>query len=140
MDEEKDVLKEYFHKTYLLNQNKVDRIIEEKAENYIDLYKYQSFFLNVNPKISLKTKKQKTKKNLVMPLIQWSHILIVKQMNQWKRISKRIRTSSDEEDDDNSDDDNESDKSSDEDLPDIEEDTSNSRKRKWEFSSLYETS
>ena len=36
-EEEKDVLKAYLHKTYSLNQNKVDRIIEEKAENYIDL-------------------------------------------------------------------------------------------------------
>ena len=37
-------------------------------------------------------------------------------------------TSSDEEVDGNSDDDNESDKSSDEDIPDVEEDTTNSRK------------
>ena len=67
-EEEKDVLKAYLHKTYSLNQNKVDRIIEEKAENYIDLDKYQSFFLNKNPKISLKNKKYL--QNLVMPLMK----------------------------------------------------------------------
>ena len=49
-EEEKDVLKAYLHKTYSLNQNKVDRIIEEKAENYIDLDKYQSFFLKYQSK------------------------------------------------------------------------------------------
>ena len=54
--------------------------------------------------------------------------------------SVNYSTSSDEADDDKSDDDNESDKSSDEDLLDVEEDTTNSRKRKCEFSSLDETS
>ena len=49
-EEEKDVLKAYLHKTYSLNQNKVDRIIEEKAENYIDLDKYQNFFLKYQSK------------------------------------------------------------------------------------------
>ena len=44
-EEEKDVLKAYLHQTYPLSQNKIDRIIEEKAENYIDLDKFQSFFL-----------------------------------------------------------------------------------------------
>ena len=49
-EEEKDVLKAYLHQTYPLSQNKIDRIIEEKAENYIDIDKYQSFFLRYQSK------------------------------------------------------------------------------------------
>ena len=50
------------------------------------------------------------------------------------------RSSDHDEDDDNTDDDNERDESSDGDLPHVEEDTTISRKRKCEFSTLDETS
>ena len=53
-EEEKDVLKAYLHKTYPLTQLKVNRIIEEQAEKYIDFDKYQRFFSNTNKKISQK--------------------------------------------------------------------------------------
>ena len=54
--------------------------------------------------------------------------------------SVNYSTTSDVEDDDITDDDKESDKSSDEDLPGVKEDTTSSRKRKCEFSTLDETS
>ena len=67
-EEEKDVLKAYLHKTYSLNQNKVDRIIEEKAENYIELDIYQSFFLKYQSKNF--SEKRKHLQSLVRPLVK----------------------------------------------------------------------
>ena len=135
-EEEKDVLKAYLHKTYSLNQNKVDRIIEEKAEHYIDLDKYQSFFLKYQSKNFTEKLKKPTKLSKASDEVKQ----FFDQEASEAKESVNYSTSSDEEDDDNTDDNNESDKSSDEDLPGVEEDTSGSRKRKCEFSTLDETS
>ena len=55
--------------------------------------------------------------------------------------TKEYYSSSEEEDDDNDDNDRESEKSnSDEELPEMEKNTSSTRKRKCEFSTLDETS
>merc|ERR1712074_90039 len=113
-EEEKDVLKAYLHRTYSLNQNKVDRTIEEKAEHYIDFDKYQSFFLKYQSKNF--SEKLKTPKKLSNASDE-----VKSYFNSEAKESVNYSTSSDEEDDDNSDDDNESDKSSDENLPDVEE-------------------
>ena len=135
-EEEKDVLKAYLHKTYSLNQNKVDRIIEEKAENYIDLDKYQSFFLKYQSKNFSEKLKKPTKLSKASDEVKQ----FFDQEASEAKESVNYSTSSDEEDDDITDDDNESDKSSDEDPPDLEKDTTSSRKRKCEFSTLDDSS
>ena len=135
-EEEKDVLKAYLHKTYSLNQNKVDRIIEEKAENYIDLDKYQSFFLKYQSKNFSEKLKKPTKLSKASDEVKQ----FFDQEASEAKESVDYSTSSDEEEDDNTEDDNENDKSSDEDLPGEEEDTTSSRKRKCEFSTLDEIS
>ena len=135
-EEEKDVLKAYLHKTYSLNQNKVDRIIEEKADNYIDLDKYQSFFLKYQSKNFSEKLEKPTKLSKASDEVKQ----FFDQEASEAKESVNYSTSSDEEDDDNTDADNESDKSSDEDLPALEEDTTSSRKRKCEFSTLDEIS
>ena len=43
-EEEKDVLQAYLRKTYPLTKEKINRIIEEKLDRYIDMEKYKSFF------------------------------------------------------------------------------------------------
>ena len=45
-EEEKDVIKKYLSQEYpLINSQKINKIIEEKADKYIDIDKYKSFFL-----------------------------------------------------------------------------------------------
>ena len=132
-EEEKEVLKAYLHKTYPLSQHKVERIIEEKNEKFIDFDKYQSFFLKFQSKNF--TEKLKAPKKLSNASDE-----VKSYFDSEAKESVNYNTSSDEEDDDITDDDNESDKSSDEDPPDLEKDTTSSRKRKCEFSTLDETS
>ena len=133
-EEEKDVLKAYLHKTYSLNQNKVDRIIEEKAENYIDLDKYQNFFLKYQSKNFSEKLKKPTKLSKASDEVKQF-------FDQEASETKEYYSSSEEEDDDNDDNDSESEKSnSDEELPEMEKNTSSTRKRKCEFSTLDETS
>ena len=126
-EEEKDVLKAYLHKTYSLNQNKVDRIIEEKAENYIDLDKYQNFFLKYQSKNFSEKLKKPTKLSKASDEVKQ----FFDQEASEAKESVNYSTSSDEENYDNTDDGNESDKSS---------DTTSSRKKKCEFSTLDEIS
>ena len=133
-EEEKDVLKAYLHKTYSLNQNKVDQIIEEKAENYIDLDKYQNFFLKYQSKNFSEKLKKPTKLSKASDEVKQF-------FDQEASETKEYYSSSEEEDDDNVDNDSESEKSnSDEELPEMEKNTSSTRKRKCEFSTLDETS
>ena len=43
-EEEKDVIKKYLSQEYpLINSQKINKIIEEKADKYIDIDKYKSF-------------------------------------------------------------------------------------------------
>ena len=45
-EEEKDAIKKYLGQEYpLINSQKINKIIEEKADKYIDIDKYKSFFL-----------------------------------------------------------------------------------------------
>ena len=128
-EEEKDVLKAFLHQTYTLSQNKIDRIIEEKAENYIDLDKYQNFFLKYQSKNFSEKLKKPTKHSKASDEIKQ----FFDQEASEAKESVDYSTSSDEEDDDNTDDDNESDKYSDEDLPGVEEDNTSSKKENVSF-------
>ena len=104
-EEEKDVLKAYLHKTYSLNQNKVDRIIEEKAENYIDLDKYQNFFLKYQSKNFSEKLKKPTKLSKASDEVKQ----FFDQEASEAKESVDYSTSSDEEEEDNTEDDNEND-------------------------------
>ena len=43
-EEEKDIIKKYLSQEYtLMNSQKIDKIIEEKADEYIDVDKYKFF-------------------------------------------------------------------------------------------------
>ena len=45
-EEEKDVLKKFIHQEYpLITNTKLNKIIDERNEKYIDFTKYKSFFL-----------------------------------------------------------------------------------------------
>ena len=138
-EEEKDVLQAYLRKTYPLTKEKINRIIEEKLDRYIDMEKYKSFFLKEQAKnFSEKLKKSKKLSNASDEVKQF--------FDREASEAKEYYSSSEEEDDVNIDDDNESEKSnSDEELPDLEspeseEDSTSTRKRKCEFSTLDETS
>ena len=59
-EEEKDILKTYLAQRYPLNAKKIEKIINERAEKYIDLDKYQSYFLQHQSKnLTEKIKKNK---------------------------------------------------------------------------------
>merc|ERR1711954_157588 len=107
------VLKAYLHQTYPLSQNKIDRIIEEKAENYIDLDKYQSFFLKYQSKNFSEKLKKPTKLSKASDEVKE----FFDQEASESRKSVNYSTSSD-----------------------VEDDATNSRKRKCEFSILDEAS
>ena len=133
-EEEKEIIKKYLSERYPLSHQKIDAIIKDKAEKFIDMDKYKSFFLRHQAK-NLTEKIKKSKKLSSAPDE-------VKQFfDQEASETKEYYSSSEEEDDDNTDNDSESEKSnSDEELPDIEKDTVSTRKRKCEFSTLDETS
>ena len=44
-EEEKDILKKYLSEKYPLSNKKIENIINEKAEKYIDMDTYPSYFL-----------------------------------------------------------------------------------------------
>merc|ERR1711954_254956 len=98
------VLKAYLHQTYPLSQNKIDRIIEEKAENYIDLDKYQSFFLKYQSKNFSEILKNPTKLSKASDEVK--EFFDQEAFEAKKSIN--YSTSSDEEDDYNTDNDNKS--------------------------------
>ena len=60
-EEERDFLKEYLRQEYPLNSKKVDKIISEKASRYIDIEKYQSWFLKNQSKKLMKNIKKSNK-------------------------------------------------------------------------------
>ena len=123
---ERNILEKYLSEEYSLSPKKIDKIIKEKAEKYINYEKYQKYFL----------KHQSKRLN-----------------NNLSNASKEIRQFFDEEaketngysssEEDENDDvvgDNESDKSqTDIDEDDEENSNSNIRKRKCEFSALDES-
>ena len=133
-EEEKEIIKKYLSERYPLSEQKIDAIIEDKAEKFIDMDKYKSFFLRHQAKnFTEKIKKSKKLSSAPDEVKQF--------FDQEASETKEYYSSSEEEDDDNVDNDSESEKSnSDEELPEMEKNTSSTRKRKCEFSTLDETS
>ena len=129
-EEEKDILKTYLAQRYPLNAKKIEKIINERAEKYIDLDKYQSYFLQHQSKnLTEKIKKSKKLSNASDE---------IKSYFDYEAKESVDYSSSDDEENDNTDDDNVSTNvHSDE---EIEEDTSCTRKRKCESSTLDDSS
>merc|ERR1711872_457093 len=62
-EEEKDILQQFLRQKYPLSNSKISKIIEEKAEKYINMDEYKSFFLKYQSKnLSENIKKSKSKK------------------------------------------------------------------------------
>ena len=133
-EEEKEIIKKYLSERYPLSEQKIDAITEDKAEKFIDMDKYKSFFLRHQAKnFTEKIKKSKKLSSAPDEVKQF--------FDQEASETKEYYSSSEEEDDDNVDNDSESEKSnSDEELQEMEKNTSSTRKRKCEFSTLDETS
>ena len=133
-EEEKEIIKKYLSERYPLSEQKIDAIIEDKAEKFIDMDKYKSFFLRHQAK-NFTEKIKKSKKLSSAP------DEVKEFFDQEASETKEYYSSSEEEDDDNVDNDSESEKSnSDEELPEMEKNTSSTRKRKCEFSTLDDSS
>jgi len=59
-EEEKEIIKKYLSERYPLSHQKIDAIIKDKAEKFIDMDKYKSFFLRHQAKnFTEKIKKSK---------------------------------------------------------------------------------
>ena len=130
-EEEKDILKTYLAQRYPLNAKKIEKIINERAEKYIDLDKYQSYFLQHQSK-NLTEKIKKSKKLSNAPDE-------IKSYFDYEAKESVDYSSSDDEENDNTDDDNVS-TNVHSDEEEIEEDTSCTRKRKCESSTLDDSS
>merc|ERR1711989_127527 len=60
---EKDILQQFLRQKYPLSNSKISKIIEEKAEKYINMDEYKSFFLKYQSRnLSENIKKSKSKK------------------------------------------------------------------------------
>ena len=130
-EEEKDILKTYLAQRYPLNAKKIEKIINERAEKYIDLDKYQSYFLQHQSKnLTEKIKKSKKLSNASDE---------IKSYFDYEAKESVDYSSSDDEENDNTDDDNVS-TNVHSDEEEIEEDTSCTRKRKCESSTLDDSS
>ena len=130
-EEEKDILKKYLSEKYPLSNKKIEKIINERAEKYIDMDKYQSYFLkNQSKNLTEKIKKSKKLSNAPDEIKSFFDLEAKESVDY---------SSSEDEENDNTDDDNVSTHvQSDEEIE--EEDTSSSRKRKCEFSTLNDSS
>ena len=129
-EEEKDVLEKYLNEKYPLSKQKVRRIIEERADRYIDMDKYKTFFFNYqSEKLTDNIKKSKKLSNAPDDVKSF--------FDTEAKESVDYCSSEDDDDDenDNIDDDNESKETN----SDVEEvDHSSLRKRKCESSTLDE--
>jgi len=131
-EEEKDILKKYLSEKYPLSSKKIEKIINERAEKYIDIDKYQSYILKHQSK-NLTEKIKKSKKLSNAPDE-------IKSFFDSEAKESIDYSSSEDEENDNTDDDNVSTNvQSDEEIEE-EEDTPNTRKRKCEFSTLNDSS
>ena len=130
-EEEKDILKKYLSEKYPLSNKKIEKIINERAEKYIDMDKYQSYFLkNQSKNLTEKIKKSKKLSNAPDEIKSFFDLEAKESVDY---------SSSEDEENDNTDDDNVSTNvQSDEEIE--EEDTSSTRKRKCEFSTLDDSS
>ena len=131
-EEEKDILKKYLSEKYPLSNKKIEKIINERAEKYIDMDKYQSYFLkHQSNNLTEKIKKSKKLSNAPDE---------IKSFFDREAKESADYSSSEDEENDNTDDDNVSTNvQSDEEIEE-EEDTPNTRKRKCEFSTLNDSS
>ena len=130
-EDEKDILKKYLSEKYPLSSKKIEKIINERAEKYIDMENYQSYFLKHQSK-NLTEKIRKTKKLSNAPDE-------IKSFFDSEAKESVDYSSSDDEENDNPDDDNISTNiHSDEEIE--EDDTSSTRKRKCEFSTFDDSS
>ena len=131
-EEEKDILKKYLSEKYPLSNKKIENIINERAEKYIDMDKYQSYFLkNQSKNLTEKIKKSKKLSNAPEEIKSFFDLEAKESVDY---------SSSEDEENDNTDDDNFSTNvQSDEEIEE-EEDTPNTRKRKCEFSTLNDSS
>lgn len=130
-EEEKDILKKYLSEKYPLSNKKIEKIINERAEKYIDMDEYQSYFLkNQSKNLTEKIKKSKKLSNAPDEIKSFFDLEAKESVDY---------SSSEDEENDNTDDDNVSTNvQSDEEIE--EEDTSSTRKRKCEFSTLNDSS
>ena len=130
-EEEKDILKKYLSEKYPLSNKKIEKIINERAEKYIDMDKYQSYFLkHQSQNLTEKIKKSKKLSNAPDE---------IKSLFDSEARESVDYSSSDDEENENTDDDTVSNNiHSDEEIE--EEDTSSTRKRKCEFSTLNDSS
>ena len=130
-EEEKDILKKYLSEKYPLSKKKIEKIINERAEKYIDMDEYQSYFLkNQSKNLTEKIKKSKKLSNAPDE---------IKSFFDSEAKESIDYSSSEDEENDNTDDDNVSTNvQSDEEIE--EEDTSSTRKRKCQFSTLDDNS
>ena len=128
-EEEKDILQQFLRQKYPLSDSKISKIIEEKAEKYINMDEYKSFFLKYQSRnLSENIKKSKSKKLSNAPEEIKSYF------DSEAKESNSV-SSSDDEDEEEIDDGIESEKT----ISDDEDDeSSNTRKRKSEFSTLDE--
>ena len=128
-EEEKDILQQFLRQKYPLSNSKISKILEEKAEKYINMDEYKSFFLKYQSRnLSENIKKSKSKKLSNAPEE-------IKSYFDSEAKESNSASSSDEEDEEEIDDGIESEKT----ISDDEDDeSSNTRKRKSEFSTLDE--
>ena len=124
---ERNILEKYLSEEYSLSPKKIDKIIKEKAEKYINYEKYQKYFLKyqskrVNNKLSNASKE-------------------IRQFFDEEAKESNGDSSSEEDENDDVVGDNESEKSQ-SDIDEDEEDNLNTnvRKRKCEFSTLDDSS
>ena len=136
-EEEKDILKKYLIEKYSLSNKyplsnkKIEKIINERAQKYIDMNEYQSYFLQHQSKNLTEKIKQSKKLSNAPDEIKSFFDSEAKESIDY--------SSSDDEQSDNIDDDNVSTNvQSDEEIE--EEDTASRRKRKCEFSTLDDSS
>ena len=128
-EEEKDILQQFLRQKYPLSNSKISKILEEKAEKYINMDEYKSFFLKYQSRnLSENIKKSKSKK------LSNASEEIKSYFDSEAKESNSV-SSSDDEDEEEIDDGIESEKT----ISDDEDDeSSNTRKRKSEFSTLDE--
>ena len=133
-EEEKDILKKYLSEKYPLSNKKIEKIINERAEKYIDMDTYQSYFLKHQSQ-NLTEKLRKSKKLSNAP----DEIKSFFDTEAKESVATEDYSSSEDEEHDNTDDDDvSSNVNSEEEIE--EEDNSSTRKRKCEFSALDDSS
>ena len=60
-EEEKEIIKQFLHQEYPLTTKKIDKIIKDKKEKYIDINKYKTFFLKLQAEKLMKNIKKSRK-------------------------------------------------------------------------------